>query len=108
MRAQACTSRKPAPEGRKRLQDEQQCESRGSSRVVVNDLGVGLVEARRQVGLGHGQADGVTDALAQGAGGHLDTVRQEVLGVAGGGGAPLAELLQVVGLQAAQQGVGQS
>jgi hypothetical protein len=33
--------------------------------VVVDDLGVGLVEARREVGLGRGEADGVADALAE-------------------------------------------
>jgi hypothetical protein len=34
---------------------------------VVDDLGVGLVEAGAQVGFGGGQADGVADALAEGA-----------------------------------------
>lgn len=35
------------------------------SRVVVDDLGVGLVEAGREVRLGRGEADGVADALAE-------------------------------------------
>jgi hypothetical protein len=42
-------------------------QARAHSRVVVHDLGVGLVEALRQVGLSHGQADGVADTLAEGA-----------------------------------------
>ena len=33
--------------------------------VVVDDLGVGLVEAGREVRLGRGEADGVADALAE-------------------------------------------
>lgn len=33
--------------------------------VVVHDLGVGLVEAGREVGLGRSEADGVADALAE-------------------------------------------
>jgi hypothetical protein len=66
--------------------------------VVVDDLGVGLVEARGQVGLGDGQADGVADALAEGAGRHLDTGGDEVLRVAGGLRAPLTERLEVVHL----------
>ncbi len=33
---------------------------------MVDDLGVGLVEALGEVGLSHGQADGVADTLAQG------------------------------------------
>lgn len=38
-----------------------------SSRVVVDDrLHIGLVEARREVRLSHGQADGIADTLAQG------------------------------------------
>jgi hypothetical protein len=32
---------------------------------VVHDLGVGLVEAGRDVGLGRSEADGVADALAE-------------------------------------------
>lgn len=65
---------------------------------MVDQLSVGLVEAGSQVRLGGGQAHGVGNALAQGAGGHLHALGQEVLGVAGGLGAPLAELLQVLNL----------
>ena len=36
-----------------------------------------LVEARREVGLGDGEADGVGDALAEGPRGDLDAVEQE-------------------------------
>ena len=32
---------------------------------MVDDLGVGLVEAGREVRLGRGEADGVADALAE-------------------------------------------
>jgi hypothetical protein len=71
---------------------------------VIDQLGVRLVEAGGQVGLGGGQADGVGDALAQGAGGHLHARGQEVLGVAGGLAAPLAERLQVGDLRAAAGG----
>jgi hypothetical protein len=35
------------------------------SRVVVHDLGVGLVEAGAQVSLSSGQTDGIADTLAQ-------------------------------------------
>lgn len=102
---------------------------------MVHNLGVGLVEAGSQVGLGHGQAHGIADALTQGAcnsvgerslaagnasarergtkpvyvaeaptGGHLHAGRDEVLGVARGLGAPLAELLQVIELRGGGMG----
>mmetsp|Transcript_9225 Transcript_9225/g.37722 ORF Transcript_9225/g.37722 Transcript_9225/m.37722 type:complete len:328 (-) Transcript_9225:30-1013(-) len=64
--------------------------------VVVDDLAVGLVEAAREVLLGHGEADGVADAHTEGTGGDLNAVGDEVLGVTGGHGVPLAEVLEVV------------
>ena len=39
---------------------------------MINDLGVGLVELGRHVGLSDGQTNGVGDAGSQGARGHLD------------------------------------
>ena len=95
----------------------------GGSRVVVDDLGVRLVEARSEVSLRHGQADGVGNAGAQRAwgrrrlsvalcrtralrsvlqertSGDLDTGGHEVLRVAGRLAAPLAELLQILELR---------
>mmetsp|Transcript_21639 Transcript_21639/g.60016 ORF Transcript_21639/g.60016 Transcript_21639/m.60016 type:complete len:323 (+) Transcript_21639:1807-2775(+) len=65
--------------------------------VVVHDLGgVGLVEAGSQVGLSDSQAHSIAHTLAQGAGGDLHTVGDEVLGVAGGLAAHLAEALQII------------
>ena len=64
--------------------------------VVVDDLAVGLVEAAREVLLRRGEADGVADAHTEGTGGHLDAVGDEVLGVTGGDGIPLAEVLEVI------------
>mmetsp|Transcript_20755 Transcript_20755/g.52312 ORF Transcript_20755/g.52312 Transcript_20755/m.52312 type:complete len:551 (-) Transcript_20755:7-1659(-) len=64
--------------------------------VIHNGVSVGLVVARRKVSLRGGQADGVANALAQGAGGDLHAGGHKVLGVARGLGAPLAELLQVL------------
>ena len=68
-------------------------------RVVVHDGAVRLVEARREVLLRRGEADGVADAHAERAGRDLDAVRDEVLGVTGGHGIPLAEVLEVVVLR---------
>jgi hypothetical protein len=65
--------------------------------VVVAHLGA---ELGAQPALGHGEADGVADALAQRAGRDLDTLGVVHLGVAGGGRAPLAERLDVVQRQA--------
>ena len=63
---------------------------------MINERAIGLVELGRQVCLGHGQADGVGDALTQRTGGHFDAGGLEGFGVTGGLGAPLAELLDVL------------
>ena len=79
--------------------------------VVVHDVEALAVEMRGQVGLGQRHAHGVADALAQGTGGGFDAGGVAVLGMAGGEGAELAELLQVLNGQAKakkmQQGVQQ-
>lgn len=75
--------------------------------VVVHELHAGLVEASGQVLLGEGQAHGIGDALPQGAGGDLHAGGEEVLGVTGGLGAPLAELLQVLDAHVVAQQVEQ-
>mmetsp|Transcript_21711 Transcript_21711/g.51621 ORF Transcript_21711/g.51621 Transcript_21711/m.51621 type:complete len:526 (+) Transcript_21711:683-2260(+) len=64
--------------------------------VVINQRHVRFVVHCRKVRLGSSQAHCVRDAHAQRSRGHLDAVRLEVLRVAWGLGAPLAELLQVV------------
>ena len=46
--------------------------------------------------LGDGHADRIAEALAQRTGGHLDSVRVPVFGVARGAAAPLAELADVI------------
>ena len=66
---------------------------------MVDNLAVGLVEAAREVLLREGKADGVADAHAEGTSSHLDAVGDEVLGVTGGHGIPLAEVLEVVVLR---------
>ena len=60
--------------------------------AVVAQLGA---EALAQHPLGHGHADRVGEALAQGAGGGLDHADLTHLGVAGGAGAQLAEVLDL-------------
>ena len=71
--------------------------------VVVERAGalgrVGVEQAALAAG-GHGHADGVRDALAERAGGGLDAGGVAVLGVARGLGAPGAEGLEVVELEA--------
>jgi hypothetical protein len=66
-------------------------------------------EAGTQVLLGDRHPDGVGEALAERAGGDLDAEGVAGLGVAGGDGLPLAEVAQVVELEAVaaqvQQGV---
>ena len=64
--------------------------------VVVEQLGP---EAGAQEPLGDGHADRVAEALAQRAGGDLDAGGVAGLGMAGGGGTPLAEVLQIVELE---------
>ena len=76
--------------------------------VVVHHREALAVELRRQVLFGHGHAHRVGDALAQGAGGGLDAAGVAVLGMAGGQGAELAELLEVVDLQAVAEQVQQA
>ena len=61
--------------------------------VVVHHL---AAEARAQHFLGHGKAHGVGDPLSQRAGGGLDAAGVAVFGVAGGAGAPLAEVADLV------------
>ena len=68
--------------------------------VMVHHGEAVAVEHGGQVLLGHGHAHGVGDALAQGAGGGLHHGRVAVLGMAGGLGAPLAELLEILHGQA--------
>ncbi len=57
------------------------------------------VEALGAHALGDRHADGVGDPLAERAGGHLDAAGQLVLGVPGGLGAELAEVLQLLDRQ---------
>ena len=63
---------------------------------VIHQGVAGLVEAGRQVRFGDRQTHGVGDALSQGACGHLNPGGLEGFRVAGGFGAPLAELLDVL------------
>ncbi len=63
--------------------------------VVVDDVvGVAVVDGG-EVLFCRGDADGHAEALAEGAGGDFDARGLAVLGVAGGVGAPLAELLEL-------------
>ncbi|EGY00759.1 hypothetical protein AZA_89242 [Nitrospirillum viridazoti Y2] len=68
--------------------------------VTGDDIGVvvhqGVAEAGVQVTLRQGHAHGGGDALAQRAGGHLDAAGHAVFRVAGGAGAQLAELLDLL------------
>ena len=61
--------------------------------VVIDDL---VAERALQQPLGERHADGVGEALAERAGGRLDAGGVAVLGMAGGLGAELAEVLQLV------------
>ena len=61
--------------------------------VVVDDI---VAQAGIEQALGQRHADGVGEALAQGAGGGLDARRVAVFGVAGGHGAELAEVAQLL------------
>ena len=64
-----------------------------------------VTEARSQVAFGHGHADGGGDALAQRTGGGFNAGGVAVLRVAGGVGAPLTEVADLVhrhGLEAGQ------
>ena len=61
--------------------------------------GLGVEQAALAAGR-HGHADGVADALAERPGGRLDARGVPVLGVAGRQGAPRAERLEVVELEA--------
>ena len=63
--------------------------------VVVDDVVAFTVELRAQHLLGDGEADGVGDALAERAGGGLDTRGVTVFRVARGTTVQLAELLEV-------------
>ena len=63
--------------------------------VVINELGVGLVVLGGQVSFGNRQTDGTGDAGAEGPGGYLYPGGFKGFRVAGGVGAPLAELLDV-------------
>ena len=64
--------------------------------VVVDDLVLVVVEPRGNHPLAERDAGGHRDALAERSGGRLDARRVLALGVARGGGADLAEVLQVV------------
>ena len=64
--------------------------------VVVDDRVAGAVVAGGEPLLGDGEADGVGEALAEGAGGDLHAGGQAALRVAGGDAAPLAEALDLV------------
>ena len=64
--------------------------------VVINKGDVVLVELGSQVGFSDRQAYGTGDALTQGTRGDFDAGGFKRLGVAGGVGAPLAELLDVL------------
>ncbi len=55
-----------------------------------------IAEAGVEMTLGNGEAHGVGDALPQGAGGCLDARGVAVFGMAGGLGAHLAELLEIL------------
>ena len=63
---------------------------------VVDDRMVRPVELGGQAAFGDGHADGVGQALAERAGGRLDTRRQAVLGVARRDAAPLPERLEIL------------
>ncbi len=75
---------------------------------MVDDVEALAVELGGQVLFGHGHAHRVGDALAQRAGGGLDAHGVAVLGVAGGQGAELPELLEVLDLQAVAEQVQQA
>jgi hypothetical protein len=62
---------------------------------MVHYLMAGAVESRRQVGLGHGHADGVGQALSQRTGCGLHARRAVRLRVARRPAAPLAKLLDI-------------
>jgi hypothetical protein len=64
--------------------------------VVVEDLKFVLVVDSTHVGLGNGKTDSVGDTLSERTGGNLDTVSDTNLGVTGGDGVDLSEVLQVV------------
>ena len=64
--------------------------------VVIHNGVAGLVEAGGQMGLGNGQPYRIAHPLPQRAGGHLHPRSFKVFRVAGGFGAPLAELLDVL------------
>ena len=61
--------------------------------IVFDQIGAELVS---QLAFRHGHADGVADALAERAGGGLDACGVAVFGVACGGRAQLAEILDVL------------
>ena len=65
-------------------------------RVVVDNLGIWLVETSSQVSLGKGQTNGIGNALTERASRHLNSGGLEVLGVTGGATSPLPELLQIL------------
>ena len=62
--------------------------------VVVHDGMIRPVEPGRERHLGDGHADGIAEALPQGAGGGFHAGRLAVFGVAGSPAAPLAKALQ--------------
>ena len=64
---------------------------------MVTEVGT---ESGSQVALGDSHAHRVGEALAEGAGGDLDTGGAADLGMAGGGRAPLAEVAEVIQRQA--------
>ena len=67
--------------------------------VMVDDRMFGGVEAGGQHLFGQGHAHGGRDALSQGTGGHLHAGGHVALRVAGGAGAQLAEVADVVHAQ---------
>jgi hypothetical protein len=64
--------------------------------VVVDEIHTGLIETGSQVFLSKGKTNTVGNSLAEGAGGNLNTLGKEILGVTGGLGSPLTELLEVL------------
>jgi len=64
--------------------------------MVGNDVVAGPVEGGGEPLFGDGHADAVGEALAERAGGGLDTGRVAVLGVAWGHAAVLAEVLELL------------
>jgi hypothetical protein len=64
--------------------------------VVVEDLETVLVVNGTHVGLGDSETDSVSDTLTEGTGSDLNTVSDTNLGVTGGDGVDLSEVLEVI------------